>query len=299
MLLFILSILFILIGVGAVIVIKIDEDDDLVPVPAIAAVAGPLIGVGMLIASFTTHVGSREVGIVTSLSKYDQTVGPGWHFTKPWSSVERFTTRIQTTDLAGVPVTLKAETKDAPGATAKVTARIRWHIAEANNEGEAARDLWFKYRNFDTVTKQLVRPEAQTSTREAMGDYTPKAAKDGHNIRLVGRAVYDNLRKAISDDGIVIDSVSVTDVDLDDTVEKRLRDAVAAEGDLARARIATERAKEEARANAARQTSLTREALIQQCLEVTDGWDVSKSGPLPAVWTCVGGSGATPVLPVK
>lgn len=296
---FVLFIILLILGLVVLALIRaVDEEAKLlVGITSGLLVLGALI---VLALSSTIHVGSREVGVVTSLSKYESTQGPGWHVVSPWSSVQRFTTRIQTVELKGVPVTLAPESANGVGATAKVSARMRWHIADAiERNDKSARDLWLKYKNFDTVASQLVMPEAQVSARETLGDYTPGKARAGAYIREISTAFRDNLAEAVGDDGIVIDSVSITDVDLNEDVERRLREAVAAEGDLAKARVSTERAREEAKANRERQASLTREALIQQCLEITNRWDASRNGALPATWNCLGGSGAGLLVSAK
>ncbi len=261
---------------------------------------GGAVAVGLslllVVACSTVHVGSREVGVVTTFSRYDHTEGPGWHLTTPWSSVDKFTTRIQTLEQRKIKVTLRSESQGAPGATAEVSVTVRWYIADAGETGDStAKDLWFKYQSFDNVRDMLVTAETQTSTREAMGDYTPRDAKAGQNVRKLGAAVASNLTRALADDGVVVDSVNVTDVDLADDVERRLRDAVAAEGKLATDRVELERAKVQAEINKTRQLNMTPQTITQNCFDLVR-FAIENKVTLPATFDCGMSRGGTDVL---
>lgn len=267
------------------------------------AVAGGMIAilcavfalVCLLIAS-TTVVGAREIGIVTTYDAYHSTLGPGWHLVPPWSDTETFTTRINR-DKEKVAVTLKSEAEGTPGATADVSLAVRWHIADVTH----AKSLWSNYKTFGEVSDVLMDTEIASSTRATLGEYTPSAAKDGENIRPIAGYLQRDLQENVTDDGVVIDSVSLSNVDLEKTVEDRLRAVIAQQGDLAKSRVELQQATIDAQANKARQSGLTPQTLAQSCIELLRAAiDQHYDQPLPATLNCgitgVSGAAQTPII---
>lgn len=230
-----------------------------------------------LVASSLTHVGSNEVGIVNNFGTYQNTEGPGVHWVAPWSSTEKFSTRLQTKKIDNSGITLKSEQPGVAGSPAEIDFNIRYQI----DGTEHAEKMWRKFRTFDRVTDELVVPEAKSSARQVMGFYTPADATAGANVRPIGQAIAADLDKALSSYGIKIDSVTVRSVALPKEVRERLAaiqksaaDAQKADVD-ARSRLNVakrdrETAAEQAQADKLRRTTATRETLVQDCLRVAE-----------------------------
>lgn len=254
----------------------------------VAAFVAVVFVVFTLICSATT-VGARSVGIQTAFGKYQSTLDSGLHWTSPWSSVEQFSTNIQPLDLDGKGESVSVSYKG--GGSGDVNATVRWQI-----DAENAEKLWKKYRTFNNVRDQLVSSSAKDSFRVVLGEYTPTEARAGENLRPITEAVLNDLRNNLRDDGVKIDSISVKRVDLDAATQRSLERIVQANNDVERAKADQERAKIDAATAKLRETqgALSPQALVRLCLDVTNAWDVSKNGPLPATWNCVGNS--APVL---
>lgn len=239
------------------------------------AVLLSVIAVLTLVLSSVTHVGSNEEGITNNFGTYTGTVGPGVHLVAPWTDTEKFTTRVQSKDVENSRVTLKSESETVVGIPASVDLTFRYHLAGLDK----AKDMWRKYRTFGEVTKRLVVPEAKSSIRVVMGQYTPAQAKNGENVRKIGTEIKSNLGEALDDDGVIVDSVSVTDIGFSDDVEKRLAQIQAADANAQKAKVDAQTrldtaktdkltADQQAAADAVRRTTATRETLIQDCLRV-------------------------------
>jgi len=245
--------------------------------------------------SFTT-VGARSVGIQTGFGKYMQTLDNGFHIKAPYSSVEEFSTQVQYLDLNGegdaVAVTFKG------GGGGNVNATVRWRI-----DAKQAENLWSKYRTFEAVRDQLVTSSAKDSFRVVVANYTPNDARSGENIRPITEAVVADLSKNLANDGIVIDSVSISSLGLDANSQASLDRIVQANNDIERATAEQQRAQIDAETARIRQETgaLAPEANIRYCLELVNSWDVAKNGNLPATFNCAltDPANITPVLPVQ
>lgn len=271
---------------------------------ALGAVAFVLLVVVTGIASFTT-VGARAVGIQTSFGQYRDTLESGAQLTAPWSSVEEFSTQIQTLDLSdlddtkgnAVAVAFSGTDKGQSGGNGVVNAVVRWQINK-----DKAEDLWKKYTTFERVESSLVLSESQDAFRQVIGGYEPNAARAGANIRPIADAVKAALTERLADDGILIDSVSIKRVDLDAATSKSLERTVIANNDVATAKAQQERAKidNETAKLRAESGALKPEAMARYCLEIVNSWDVGKNGALPATFNCgLGGGGAGVLVGVK
>lgn len=256
------------------------------PAAAIAAGSLAMLVLLTLLCSATT-VGARSVGIQTAFGRYQDTLSSGFQFTAPWSSVEEFSTNIQPLDLEGkdnnVPLNFEG------GGRGTLDATVRWRI-----DAPAAENLWKKYKTFDNVRDQLVRSSAKDSFRVIVGTYAPNEARAGENLRPITEAVQNDLASTLKDDGIVIDSISVKGISVDEATQRSLERVVTANNDIERAKAERERAKIDAETASLRQKggSLTGPALARYCLEVMNNWDVAKNGNLPATFNCLGSNPA-------
>lgn len=232
-----------------------------------------------------TSVGARNVGIQTAFGRYQGNLDNGLQIIAPWSEHEDFSTQVQFLDLDGekwedgAPVTFEG------GGRGAIFATPRWRINE-----DSAGDLWKKYKNFDNVRDQLVLSSAKDSFRAVVKDYTPNEALT--QTRAIAQKVKEDLAQNLADDGILIDSVSIRDVKLDDRSQASLDKIVQANNDIERAKAEQERAKIDSETAKLREKtgSLKPEALQRYCLDVVNNWDVKKNGSLPAGFNCNGGS---------
>lgn len=281
MLYFILATILVLIIVGCLGGSFLAVDPEAKTGSRVAAGVFGLIFVILTAAFSATTVGARSVGVVTSFGKYQSTLDNGFHWTAPWAGVEQFSTQVQYLDLDGqgdsVPVTFNG------GGGGAVNATVRWRIDAAGAEA-----LWKKYRTFDNVRDQLVNSAAKDSFRVVVAKYTPNEARSGENLRPIATATQVDLAKTLLDDGVTIDSVSIKGISLDKASQESLDKIVIANNNVERANAEQLRAKIDAKTAEIRKAggSLTGAALIRYCLEVTNGWDQARNGPLPAGWNC-------------
>lgn len=286
----------VLLVVFALSVISALVSRDKVPPVGAAVVSGLFLLVVTAIFSATT-VSPRAVGIETSFGKYVTTLDNGFHWTAPWANVEEFSTmnqplhvKEQEVSFAGTKVTdpvTKVTTVSGSGGSGDFTGTVMWSI---DPSGKGAENLWQKYRSYDNVKDNLVDKAFRESGRVAIGKYNPVEAKDGSNLRSINDAVLADLRANLAPRGIVVDSVTVTDIRLGESAQRSLDRIVEANANTERAKAEQERATIDAATQGIRQNSgsLRPEALQRYCLEVTNSWDQGKNGPLPAGWNCSG-----------
>lgn len=255
----------------------------------------PATVAGMLIATTAafsvTVVDARAVGIQTSFGRYSDTLSNGFHLTAPWSSVEEFTTIVQTADLEGdqgVSVTF------AGGGSGKVNATFRWQITDSG-AANGAHALWEKYRDFENAQRSLVDREGRDAVLNVTNDFTPNDARTKQDV--IGSQVKDRLTERLTAYGITVDSVSILSMELDARTQASLDKIVAAQNDVERAKADNERAKIDAETVKLREAAgaLSAAANVRYCLDVANSWDVAKNGPLPATFSC-GLSGSASVI---
>lgn len=240
-----------------------------------------------------TTVSARSVGIQTGFGKYQKTLDNGFHWTNPTSSVEEFSTQIQTLYLDGgdekgdnvvhvnrVNVTYKG------GGQGSIAATVSWKISD-----KEAKALWERYRSFERVQKELVQASTEAAVRDTLGKYIPTdaQAKGTEMAPLIKNGLISELTKY----GVEVDSVRITNVGLDEKTQASIEKVVIAQQDLARAELERQKAETEAKTAKIREASgiLTPQANQRFCLDVTNNWDQGKNGPLPAGWNCTGSSG--------
>lgn len=288
-----LLVILLLVCVGAAIRAPKEAASDEISRSGLIGAAVVLALVGLLVTGIfsATTVSPRAVGIATSFGKYRGTLDAGFHMTAPWTSVEEFPTQVQFLELngkehgaGGVAVNFDG------GGKGTIDATVRWRIDQKDAEA-----LWRKYKDFDKVRDQLVTSAARDAVRKAVGGYTPTNAQSGKNVTAITKAVRDELQQQVADDGVQIDSLSVTAVILDENTQKAIEQVIIAQQGTAKATEEQARARIEQETNKIRQTGglLSPDALRRYCLEVTNNWDQAKNGPLPAGWSCMG---AVPVV---
>lgn len=261
--------------------------------------AGAVLMLWLIIfgACSATTVSARSVGIQTGFGKYQGTLDNGFHWTNPTSSVEEFSTMVQTLKLDdGENNKSKVAVRFSGGGEGAVKATVNWQISD-----KEAKALWERFRTFDKVENDLVYAKTQDAIRKAVGGLAPNVALDGANLDDIGTATKKNLQTATDDYGVVIVDVTVTNVEVDGRTQESISKTQAAQQDLARAELERQKAITEAKTAEIRKNSgiLSPDANMRYCLDVVNNWDQNKNGHLPAGFNCLAPGTIGVVAPSK
>ena len=252
------------------------------------AIGGAVVSVVLLIIVTVlfsaTTVSPRAVAVQTSFGKYVNTLDSGFHWIAPWSQTDEFTRILQPAHFTGksaVPINLVG------GGRGTIDLVVQWQISDSK---VGAKELWMQYKEFDSVRDNLVDNQARNVSREVLGEYTPIESITGENLAKMNNKIQAVMQERVKDYGVVVRSVSVTNVTLDNRTQESLNKIVEANANITRANAEQERAKIDATTAEIRekQGALTPEANQRYCLDVVNAWDVNKNGPLPAGFTCGG-----------
>jgi regulator of protease activity HflC (stomatin/prohibitin superfamily) len=269
-----------------------------------AAMAGIfLVGLGLAIVAWDsfTVVPARNVGVVNTFGKAEGALENGFHWVKPWSSIETIDATVQNVNLSSdakncITVRLANQT------TACVDVTVQWNIDQHAN----ANELWQRYRgNNDDVVgnvgRNVVERELRRSLNVVFESYNPLAVLangDKPNVStddLANKALGE--MKAHVDAGIVIDTLRISVVHFDDTTQQKLNGYAQA---LADTQIATQQKKTAEQQKAANDllaaaSSNDPGVKYQNCLNLLK--DLAAKGQLqnlPPTFNC--GDSATPVI---
>lgn len=231
-----------------------------VPAGIAALVLGLLAGIFLVFSSLTI-VPANHVGVVTNFGSWSGTVDSGAHWVKPWSKIDTFTTRNNKSirDQAegnGPCVTIKAK----GNASGCMDLTVLYTIDKNNAEV-----LWRGWGSFDRLNSDLVDRATDNSANLVTSNYAPS---DFPAVRAeMTQKMHDELSREIGVQGVHLESITLGDVHWPDNVQKNINDILAADAQVQVAQRNQQSAEAEARANAARQQSLTPEALIKACLD--------------------------------
>lgn len=289
----------ILLVVGAILVVMARRR----PLTVLLRIGAGVVVLGAIavVTSSFTIVPARNVGIVNTFGKAEQALDNGFHWVKPWSSVETVDATVQN-------INLGSDTKDcvtvrlANQTTACVDVTVQWNIDQKAN----ANELWQRYRgNNDDVVGNVGRNVVQRELRRALNvvfeGYNPLqvlVGGDAPSVKtddLATRALAE-IRGHV-DAGIVIDTVRISLVHFDTTTQDKLNGFAQA---LADTQIATQQKK------TAEQQKLANDLLAaassndpgvkyQNCLNLVK--DLAAKGQLqnlPPTFNC--GSESAPVI---
>jgi len=271
---------------------------------AMGVIAGFLIVAGLITVAWDsfTIVPARNVGIVNTFGKAENALDNGFHWVKPWSSVETIDATVQNINLSAdakncITVRLANQT------TACVDVTVQWNIDQKAN----ANELWQRYRgNNDDVVgnvgRNVVERELRRSLNVVFETYNPLSVLAGGgqpNTKtddLAGAALKE--MKAHVDAGIVVDTLRISVVHYDDTTQSKLNGFAQA---LADTQIATQQkltAEQQKLANdlLAAASSSDPGVKYQNCLNLLK--DLAAKGQLqnlPPTFNC-GSPDATPVI---
>lgn len=262
--------------------------------------------IGLFFCSFTV-IPTRSVGVTVAFGRPDnESLKNGFHFVKPWASVEKFDASVKTLKLdaangksddgdLGNCVTVRL----ANQTTACVDVSVQWNI---DPDGDVV-ELYRKYKSFDNVQNNLVERQLVHALNVAFETYDPLRSINGGGEAaqslddLAGKAS-TALATAVGS-GIKVSNLTIPLVHFDNTTQDKLNAFAQA---LADTRIAEQR-KQTALAQKAANDALASGAnsnnpgvLYQNCLDMVER--LAKEGKgLPAAFNC--GAPPATVVPVK
>jgi regulator of protease activity HflC (stomatin/prohibitin superfamily) len=194
----------------------------------VATVVGVvLLGIGLatLVMDSFTIVPARNVGVQVTFGKAERTLSNGFHWVKPWSSIETVDATVQNINRA-------SDTHDCPvvrlanQTTACVDVTVQWNIDQHANTNE----LWQRYRGTNdnvvgNVGRNVVERELRRSLNVVFETYNPLAVLSGQvptqtTDDLASRALSE-MRSHV-DAGIVIDTVRISVVHYDEVTQGKL-----------------------------------------------------------------------------
>ena len=264
------------------------------PVPGLVAAGAVVLGLVCMLVSSYTAIGTQDIGVVTSFGKPVDALSNGVHFIAPWRKVTTLDGAIQTDSHTN-------ESKDcvkvriAHQATACVDVSIRWQIRLT-----AADALFRSYRQFDHIRDSLVTRDLTSAMNDQFETYDVLAINaQGVSTAPPASAIADRVLKEMqtkSGDQIDVLSVIIPVMHFDDSTQGRIN---ALQAQIAQTRIA-EQAEQtaiaQASANRALAASVSRDpnVLVSRCYDLL-AEAINKGYPLPAGFSCVGGSAAVVV----
>lgn len=270
---------------------------------AAALIGIVLFGLGILTIAWDsfTIVPARNVGIVNTFGKAETALDNGFHWVKPWSSVETVDATVQNINLSSdakncITVRLANQT------TACVDVTVQWNIDQKAN----ANELWQRYRGTNddvvgNVGRNVVERELRRSLNVVFETYNPLqvladgTATNAKTDDLAANALRE--MKSHVDSGIVVDTLRISLVHFDDTTQGKLNGFAQA---LADTQIATQQkltAEQQKLANdlLAAASSNDPGVKYQNCLNLLK--DLAAKGQLqnlPPTFNC--GDSTTPVI---
>ena len=297
---FVLGILLIIGSIVAIIAVRksslaAKKSGSALGLVALGAVIAFLGGIGLIAAGSHTTVPTRSVGVEVSYGKPLGVLSNGFHWIRPWASVETFDGTVQTVRLTGadaLAVRLGNQT------TAKVDASVQWQI---DTTGDFL-SLYRQYKTFDNIENNVIERQLANALNEVFESFNPLASLDANGNQTVhvtdlAAEVSAKLAAAMPA-GLRIDNVTIPLITYDATVEAQINSIIAA---ASASRVAVQQEQTAAAIKKANDLlsagNLTAGVLYQNCLTMTQS--ALKAGEqLPAGWSC-GSPGAQVVIPTK
>lgn len=301
MILFIITVLLTLLGVGIVAkgTITLDEGGRDEETVRVRWVGGLVLVAALLTFVFNvfTIVPTRNIAVSMAFGKPTGTLGNGFHLIAPWESTEEYDASIQTLKLDGDdPETPAPTVRLANAATARVDVTVQWQIDPSADITQ----LHLDYRNFENIQDNVVKRQLQAALNAVFETYDPLIALKGGQsqttLAQLGEKVHARLPELLPK-GILIRSVTVPLIRFDAKVQEALdkfQQAIA-ETQIATQRLLTAEAQKAANDKLATANN-NQGVLYQNCLDMTERLAQQGKG-LPAAWSC--GAPPTTVVPVK
>lgn len=253
----------------------------------VAIVTGLLFAATWVISS-VFYVEARAVGIIHEFGKpNDQPASTGLNWDVPWSEVTIFSTGNQPLDFDGDErISFKLTNADGSSeGEAWVNLNASWQITG----DETAINLWKDRKEFERVKNEVVLPNIKSAIIGVMGQYSAEQVNNSANVAKFNEQLLTETNKVMNAKGIKIEGIAVTKVDLSDPVKAKLEQKNSDKVEAERAVIQQGTALVEADTNRIKQANLNDLVIKNNCLEITNSWDVNKNGPLPAGWNCMDG----------
>lgn len=198
----------------------------------------------------------------------------GIHTKYPWQNVIKYDVRNITISFigeseedytGGQALGPQITINDAGGASADMDVQVQYSL-----DPDHAMDLYTKYGNQDNFVRQIVAAGTRAYARDVAGKISTMDILTSRG--LFSDALRKALTKAWSDDGVIVENVSVQDIRYPDSIKEKYAEAQAAE--IARSKAQNEQetakvqaetariaAEGEANANRELQASLTQDVL--------------------------------------
>lgn len=254
----------------------------------VAAVLGVVLFVLTWVISSVFYVDAREVAIIHEFGKSTGTATTGPRWDTPWSEVSKFSTANQPLDFDGENDRIKfnlAGSDNTSEGEAWVNLNASWQITG----DETAKTLWADRKEFERVRNEVALPNIKSAIIGVMGHYNAQKANDSANVPEFNKVLFDEVNKSVNHLGIKVEGIAVTRIDLSDAVKAKLDQKNADKIQNDRAVIQQQTAKTEAETNRIKKQELSELVVQNNCLELTNNWNVTKNGPLPAGWNCMAG----------
>jgi regulator of protease activity HflC (stomatin/prohibitin superfamily) len=246
-------------------------------------------------------VPTKSIGVPTSFGHVESTLGSGFHWKMPWTTVNILDETIQTTTFEG--------TKNLPGGnpdqnecldvriggqqTACLDVTIQWRILDSGAPG-LYQDYSGQGSIMNTITDAVVIRELKQTVNDVLGDYNPIAdvastqGAGNSQFSAFGPVVLRAMRADLSG-RIQVLTVLMPLLRYDSATQARLNQIQQQYGETAIAQQEIKTNQDQSAANAAISHSLTPASLAYDCLTITQS--ALKSGTsLPVGWNCFGSS---------
>lgn len=253
------------------------------------AVVGVILFALTWVISSAFYVEAREVAIIHEFGKSTGTATTGLNWDTPWSEVTKFSTANQPLDFDGENERIKfnlAGSDNTSEGEAWVNLNASWQITG----DDTAKNLWADRKEFDRVRNEVALPNIKSAIIGVMGHYNAQKANDSANVPEFNKTLLEEVNKKMNPLGIKVEGVAVTRVDLSDAVKAKLEQKNSDKIQNDRAVIQQQTAITEAETNRIKQQQLNELVIMNNCLELTNNWNVAKNGPLPAGWNCMAGT---------
>ena len=225
-------------------------------------IAAGIIAVGIVGGAYTVmsleHVGQGEVGVVYTMKDgvQEETLSPGFHFVGPTAKVKNYPVAQQQLVLSNNPSDYNKDEHadwhvDAPadGGMVKLNMTINYNFIP-----DRVTDLYEKFNGMDG--DQIMNNMVQNSAIAYIKEVTPKfTVMDIYSDKRseVSKSITEYLNKKLTDEyGINISSALIIDVQLDETLQEKVKAKEQAKQDAEKAELDKQTAIAQGEANKAK-----------------------------------------------
>lgn len=231
----------------------------------------------IIVAKSAVTIGSGEAGVLYrtfggGVVTDKPPLSEGFHVVAPWNDVFVYEVRRQ-------EIFEKMKVLSSNGLDIQLDASA-WYMPEYNNLGKLHQEIGEDYLN------RIILPTIRSAARSVVGRYTPEQLYSSKRD-AIQREIFDETKKILDDQYIVLDEILVRDVTLPstikDAIERKLRqeqESLEYEFRLTKAEKEAERqrieAEGKAKANTILNQSLTDNILTEKGIQAT--LELAKSG---------------------